>query len=101
VKNYKRGFLNAGYGPAMYERWIRDRSELGGGLSSTLSLSDCNRTIELDFFADSMEDAEAKLKKVQLLRDQLDAIEDALIEFYMGAPTRAERRAEDKEKLGD
>ena len=104
MKNAKvtRKFLNSKDGMAS----IMDRVTLpskpfheqddawGNSLDANLTLSDCARQVTLDFDAYDEKDIKERFRKIDLIRDALNRIEDGLIEYYFncGVLTDAERK---------
>lgn len=76
-KSYSRGFLNGERGMAAYavdvDIWHSTLSSI------TVTLSDCNRQVSLDFSYDGQEAKDRIIIKVQTLVDELNKLKEQLL----------------------
>lgn len=79
-KIYHRAFINDKQGIAAIEYEITHKlstDETSSWIFADFSMSDCNRTICLDFGVNSREDAQDKLNKLANIREALDKFTEA------------------------
>lgn len=86
MHKHSRKYLNPKYGFASIE-WtvnVREGGSVNGRkykyVDTELSISDCTRTINLDFDVASAREARAAIKKIDLLIDELQKFRSAMIE---------------------
>jgi hypothetical protein len=81
---YRRAFLNDKEGAAMIEATLTDNGyeDRDGKHHSSIDgdahITDCSRSIQLDFGADSLEAARAMARKIDRLIDTFQGMRDAL-----------------------
>lgn len=57
-------------------------TEEGPYISSELTIRDCHRQVNLNFYFDDKEGLKERLGKIEILRNQLDKMENSLREAY-------------------
>jgi hypothetical protein len=101
-KYYFRDFINPGKGTAFIEVKSSTYKHDGWGASTfsgTVKLADCSRSIELEFYADTEARRDKRVKKLQMIIDQLEALKREL-EAYVYVPEDKElREKRDPEKV--
>lgn len=77
---YKRGWLNASEGKAMFEA-IVETGEWGdqGTFDATFTITDCSRSINLDFTIYKAKDSTHMLDKVDTLINELRLFKEQMI----------------------
>ena len=94
LKHYKRNWLNRKDGTAFVES-SSDLEEFRGewNFSATLCIADCNRNINLEFYASTVEDLDDRLEKLDMLRKHLDLMDEKMARAREKLPTREEAKA--------
>jgi hypothetical protein len=80
IKYHSRKFLNKTTGIAAIETNMESPTWCSGGVEATVSISDCNRQINLDFSVYSKKDLDEKIKKLDLLITELSKLQELFIE---------------------
>jgi hypothetical protein len=102
-KYHSRKFLNKKTGLAAIEV---DLSiwEYTAGFDSTIEISDCSRSVRLDFSAYSIDDLAEKYKKLTLLQDEINGLHTYFVDNYekmADAIKKAEEKRKKENKLAE
>ena len=80
-KIHSRKFLNKREGLAAIEvRFEHEQSIWTGGWDASVSINDCNRSVNLDFCAYSEKDVDTVINKANILIDEITKIRDIMID---------------------
>lgn len=96
---HQRHWLNPKEGTAFVQSSSTLTQYSKGGawmFEAQLTVADCHRHITLDFDAATQEGAAERLRKVDILRRQLDLLEEELLNAYCILETKAEAEADRK-----
>jgi len=94
-KYHSREFLNEDEGLAAIECTVARYNE-NPYVDASVAISDCYRTITLDFDMYGEEGAAAKIQKLELLMEELAKFKDALEEAYEQALNEKESKEEEE-----
>lgn len=98
IKNYySRKFLNKKQGVAAVETVFESWDSVSG-FDSTVSISDCSRSIRLDFSVYSCNDLAASYAKLQLLIDELSNLHEHITVNYEDIATKLKEGEEERKK---
>lgn len=98
VKNYySRRFLNKKQGVAAVEVKF-DSWDYGGGFDSEVVISDCSRSVRLDFCTYSHKDLAEKYTKLNGLIEELSKLQDHFTENYEAIAARITEKQEEQKK---
>jgi hypothetical protein len=101
-KYYFRDFINPGKGTAFIEVKSSLFKHDGWGsstISSTVKIADCSRSIELEFYADTEERRDKRVRKVQMLIDQLERVKADLLSYVYVPEDKELREKRDEDKV--
>jgi hypothetical protein len=77
IKHYSRKFLNKAEGLAAIECSISGLS-FSAGFDASITITDCNRQVYLDFSAYNVKDVDNRLAKLDLLISEISKVRDII-----------------------
>ena len=102
INHHSRKFLNKKKGTAHIEVTAENYEWSAGGFDATVSISDCRRSINLDFSVYNKKDLDEKIQKLDVLITELTKLQDIFIEnkdaVYESIEAADKKRKENSKK---